>query len=229
MTVADSSTKPTRVRVHNPDRPGLGKYTPQEKEVQRIAAHCIPQERKAYTLKYYEYTAPFHYPNCNCEVGREGTGTGAHPEGMELDIPPFSAITVEEQEPIVGVDVIGSPCTPPGTVLLFGEPLEWNLARPGVRFKINNLLGEHLYGWGDSPKFDTGNRHSGLVSAHFEIPDCSKITVTGYGQVDVHVSNPGTAPRSNKLERYEADTGEVWWNDPHFNLYAIRVAVRVPA
>jgi len=221
-----SREKPIRTRVHNPERPGLGQMTEKERQIARLVEEGVEQKRRVYTLKHYEYVAPFQYPNCRCEVGREGTGTGAHPEGMEMDIPPFAALTIEEEEPIVSVDVIGSPCIPPGTVLLFGEPLEWNLARPGVRYKVNNLWGEHLYGWGDSHKHDTGNRHSGLVSAHFEIPDCGKITILGYGQLDVHVSMPGKGIKAD-LEVLATGTGEEWWNDPHFNLYAVRVGVRV--
>ena len=217
---------PARTRIHNPERPALGEMTEKERQIQRLAREGTPQQRRAYTLRHFEYAAPFQYANCRCEIGREGTGTGAHPEGMEMDIPPFSALTIEEEEPIIGVDVLGSPCIPPGTILLYGEPLEWNLARPGVRYKVNNLWGEHLYGWGDSHKFDTGNRHSGMVSAHFEIPDCSKITIMGYGQLDVHVSTPGQGV-DLAMETVNQETGERWWNDAHFNLYAVRVAVRV--
>lgn len=216
---------PARVRVHNPNRPSLGQMTAKEREVQAIAKEGREQTRRVFSERRYEYVAPFRYPNCRCEVGREGTGTGPHPEGMEMDIPPFSALTIEEEEPIIAADVIGSPCIPPGTVLLFGEPLEWNLARPGVRFKVNNLWGEHLYGWGDSHKFDTGNRHSGLVSAHFEMPDCSKITIMGYGQLDPHISTSGKGITAAN-EVIKVETGEEWWNDPHFNIYAVRVTVR---
>jgi len=224
--VKPSKEKPVRARVHNPDRPGLGQYTGLEREIPRMAKEGIEQKRRVYTIRYYEYQAPFQYPNTRCELGREGTGTGPHPEGVEMDIPPFGAVTIEEEEPIIAVDVIGSPCIPPGTVLLYGEPLEWKLARPGVRYKVNNLWGEHLYGWGDSDKFDTGNRHSGMVSAHFEIPDSSKITVMGYGQLDVHVSMPGKGIGAAQ-EVIKAGTGEEWWNDAHFNIYMIRVGVRV--
>lgn len=220
-----SEKGPTRVLVHNPGRPALGQMTEKERDIQRQVKEGTRQVRRAYSLRHYEYVAPFQYPNCRCETGRDGTGTGAHPEGMEMDVPPFAALTVEEEEPIISVDVIGTPCIPPGTVLLFGEPLEWNLARPGVRYKVNNLWGEHLYGWGDSHKFDTGNRHSGMVSAHFELPDCSKITVMGYGQLDVHVSTPGKGITAER-EVITVDTGEEWWNDAHFNLYAVRVGVR---
>jgi len=217
---------PTRTRIHNPERPVLGQMTPQERDVQRIARDGVEQTRRVYTLRHYEYKAPFNYPNCRMEIGREGTGTGPHPEGVEMDIPPFSALTVDEQEPIIAVDVIGSPCIPPGTVLLYGEPHTWDLARPGVRYKVNNLWGEHLYGWGKSVEFDTGNRHSGMVSAHFEIPDCSKITIMAYGQLDVHVSMPGKGPAPAN-EQLTTGTGEEWWNDAHFNIYAVRIAVRI--
>ena len=216
-----SKDTPTRVRVRNPERV-TGQMTPLERDIQRIAKEGIAQQRCVYTVRHYEYEAPFQYPNVNCELGREGTGTGPHPDGMELDIPPFGAVTVEEQEPIIGVTVIGSPCIPPGTVLLFGEPLEWKFARTGIRYKRTELWGEHLYGWGASDAFDEGNRHSGLVSAHFDIPDCSKVTVMGYGQLDVHISMPGTGP-NHALENWQN-----WWNDAHFNLRNIRVTVRVP-
>lgn len=215
-----SKGKPTRVRVRNPERV-TGQMTELEREIQRIAKENTPQKRLMYSVRHYEYEAPFHYPNVHCELGREGTGTGPHPEGMELDIPPFGAVTVEEEEPIIGVSVIGSPCTPPGTVLLFGEPLGWKYARTGVKFKRTDLWGEHLYGWGDSDRFDEGNRHAGLASAHFDIPDCRKVTIMGYGQLDVHVSTPGQAPNV-PVERRED-----WWNDAHFNLRTIRITVRI--
>ena len=221
-----SKEKPIRALVRNPERVETGKMTDLERNIQRIAREGIQQKKRVYSVKHYEYEAPFQYPNTRCELGREGTGPGPHPEGVELDIPPFGAVTVEEEEPIIGVDVIGSPCIPPGTVLLFGEPLEHKYARTGIRYKVNNLWGEHLYGWGDSIRFDEGNRHSGLVSAHFEIPDCSKVTVTGYGQLDIHVSPAGKGIR-HAQEMIKTGTGEDWWNDAHFNILAIRVTVRV--
>ena len=219
-----SKEEPARVRVRNPDRV-TGKMTDLERNIQRMAREGVPQTRRTYSQKHYEYEAPFNYPNVNCEIGRKGVGTGPHPEGIELDVPPFGAVTVEEEEPIIAADVIGSPCIPPGTVLLFGEPLEWKYARTGIRYKVKNLWGEHLYGWGASERFDEGNRHSGLVSAHFEIPDCSKITVTGYGQLDVTITLPEISPST--LEAVQTVHGEDWWNDAHFNILAIRVTVRV--
>ena len=215
-----SKDKPSRVLVRNPQRL-TGQMTDLERDIQRIAREGIAQQRLVYAVRNYEYEAPFNYPNVNCELGRQGTGTGPHPEGMELDIPPFGAITIAEQEPIIGVTVIGSPCIPPGTVLLFGEPIEWRFARTGVRFKQTNLWGEHIYGWGASDRFDEGNRHCGLASAHFDIPDCRKVTIMGYGQLDVHVSMPGTAPNV-PLEKH----GD-WWNDAHFNVRNVRITVRL--
>jgi len=214
-----SKAKPTRVAVRNPARV-TGQMTDPEREIMRIAEQGTPQQRVVYSVCHYEYEAPFNYPNVNCELGREGTGTRPHPEGMELDIPPFGAVTVEEGEPIIGVTVIGSPCIPPGTVLLFGEPIEWKYARTGVRFKQTNLWGEHIFGWGDSDRFDEGNRHAGLCSAHFDIPDCRKVTVMGYGQLDLHVGPAGQAPAG------EIETLGEWWNDAHFNLRTVRVTVR---
>ena len=223
LPLKPSKGAPTRVRVRNPERV-TGKMTELERDIQRIAREDIPQKRIVYSVRHYEYEAPFNYPNVRCELGREGTGTGPHPEGMELDIPPFGAVTVEEEEAIIGVSVIGSPCIPPGTVLLFGEPLDWKYARTGVKFKRTDLWGEHIYGWGASDRFDEGNRHAGLASAHFDIPDCRKVTVMGYGQLDVHVSPPGQAPNA-PTERLQGE--EDWWNDAHFNLRTIRIAVRV--
>jgi hypothetical protein len=227
--VKPSKESPSRARVRNPERV-TGQMTGIEQDIRRIAREGIQQERRVYTEQRYEYQAPFNYPNTRCELGREGTGTGAHADGMELDIPPFGAVTVEEEDPIIAVDVIGSPCIPPATVLLNGEPLEWKYPRTGVRYKVNNLWGEHLYGWGASDRFDEGNRHSGLVSAHFEIPDCKKITVMGYGQLDVHVSFPGKSPTHATHAQEVLPVGdEMWWNDAHFNIHTIRVTVRVEA
>jgi len=214
-----SDGKPTRVRVLNPHREGEA-LTEKELEAQTMASEGIEQHRLVYSVRHYEYEAPFNYPNVNCEYGREGTGTGPHPDGVELDVPPFGAVTVEEQEPIIGVTVIGSPCTPPGTVYVWGEPVEWKYGRTGVKFKRTDLWGEHLYGWQAGTPLDEGNRHAGLCSAHFDIPDCSKVTIMGAGQLDV-VVGPGDGPQV-PLENLNG-----WWNDAHFNLRVVRVTVRV--
>ena len=166
----------------------------------------------------------------SCELGREGTGTGPHPDGMELDIPPFGAVTVEESDPIIGVTVIGSPCIPPGTLLVYGEPLEWKYGRSGVKYKKTDLWGEHLYRWGATPEFEEGNRHAGLCSAHFDLPDCSKVTIMGYGQLDVHQSMLRQQPgRGQQWEELYEHPSEDWWNDAHFNVRTVRITVRVMA
>ena len=221
--------KPTRALIRNPERTTPGELTAKENEIPKIAAEGKPQTRVVYSARHYEYEAPFLYDNVNCELGRYGTGTGPHPDGMELDIPPFGAVTIEETEPIIGVTVIGSPCIPPGTILVWGEPLEWKYGRSGVKFKRDNIWGEHLYRWGANPEFEEGNRHAGLAGTHFEIPDCSKITIMGYGQLDVHVSPPEWTPGkgAQNLETYSRGS-ENWWNDAHFNIRTVRIAVRVP-
>ena len=225
------SGAPTRTLVRNPERKEAGVLTEAENKIRTIAAAGTPQERIVYTTLHYEYEAPFHYENVNCELGREGTGTGPHPDGMELDIPPFGAITVEEAEPIIGVTVIGGPCIPPGTVLVYGEPYEWSYGRSGVKFKRDGIWGEHLYKWGAHPEFEEGNRHAGLASVHFELPDCRKVTIMGYGQLDVHVSPPECTPgKGNQdLEQLPHPAGtEDWWNDAHYNVRAVRITVRKP-
>lgn len=225
-----SKEKPSRVVVRNPERTKPGQLTEKETEIQKIAAEKTPQKRIVYATRHYEYEAPFHYENVNCELGREGTGTGPHPDGMELDIPPFGAITIEEDEPIIGVTVIGSPCIPPGTILVYGEPYEWKYGRSGVKFKQDGIWGEHLYRWGAMPEFEEGNRHAGLASVHFELPDCRKVTIMGYGQLDVSVSAKEWTPGKGKqtLETRDLPT-EDWWNDAHYNVRIVRISVRVPA
>lgn len=215
-----SKDAPTRVQVRNPHRrPGEG-MTEAETRAREMGKAGTPQERIVYSRRHYEYTSPFNYPNVNCEIGREGTGTGPHPDGMELDIPPFGAITIAEDEPIIGVTVIGSPCTPPGTIWVFGEPVEYQYARSGVKFKRPNLWGEHLYGWEPGTPFDEGNRHAGLCSAHFDIPDCTKVTIMGAGQLDVIIGS------NEHLDNPLEELGE-WWNDAHFNIRTIRITVRI--
>ena len=48
----------------------------------------------------------------------------------------------------------------------------------------------------------------------------------GYGQLAPHISMPGKGVKTAN-EFVAAGTGEEWWMDPHFNLYATRVTVRV--
>ncbi len=222
LRIKSSREYPSRVRVHNPERKEGEGLTELERQAQIMGVEGTAQERIAYSVGYYEYEAPFNYPNVRVDYGREGTGTGPHPDGVELDIPPFGAITIEEEEPIIAVAVIGSPCTPPGTIYVWGEPVEWKYGRTGVKFKQTNLWGEHLYQWTPNSAFDEGSRHAGLCSAYFEIPDCSKVTIMGAGQLDVTVG-PGEGP-DVPLENREG-----WWNDAHFNIRTVRITVRLPA
>ena len=215
---------PTRARVHNPERvdgKDLDGLTTIERERVQMAKDNTPQKRLSYSIKRYEYDAPFNYPNVNCELGRVKAGTGAHPDGMELDIPPFGAVTIEEDEPIIAVTVIGSPCIEPGTVLLFGEPLEYKDGRTGVRYKVKDLYGEHLYGWGANERFNEGHRNCGLTTAQFEIPACRKVTIMGYSQLDLQISYPGHGP-AGALGYQDG-----WGNDAHYNIRTVRVMTRV--
>jgi hypothetical protein len=107
-------------------------------------------------FRVYEYVFPFNYENVN--VVRKYTGGETH--GMEMNTvnsyspqPDHQAadfIELNENDPIVYVEVIGSACTPPGYVQLNAEPIE-EFRREDeivgvmpVRFRINNLWGMHL-------------------------------------------------------------------------------------
>jgi len=85
-----------------------------------------PQEVIEYMAVVREYWAPFNYENFCVELGRTDPYVGAeyNTDGVELDVPPLGAITLVEDDPIIGVDVIGSACVPPGYVQLFAEPVE---------------------------------------------------------------------------------------------------------
>ena len=62
-------------------------------------------------------------PALRLELGRPDTGVEFNPDGAELDIYPYGAITIEETEPIVAVTVIGSGCSSPSYVIIEAEPL----------------------------------------------------------------------------------------------------------
>jgi len=163
-----------------------GKITKEEREVVRIHAEDVKQERKTFRTKTYEYEAPFNYPNVKVELGRPDTGCEFNTDGVELDVPPYGAITIVEDEPTIAVDVIGSACVPPGYVYLIGEPLEWKYPRTGVKMKVGDLWGSHiifdLWKLGVYEEY----REAGLSSAHFDIPDCKKVTLMGGSQLDPH-------------------------------------------
>ena len=124
-----------------------------------------PQKRQRLELDTYEYSMPFNYENIT--VARRYVRTTEF-HGVELNpvnsvgkppkecLPP-DGITIAEEEPIVGVAVIGSACVPPAFVQVEAEVLDdftGHVAGYGAdvypdgveapRFRINNLWGMHL-------------------------------------------------------------------------------------
>ncbi|MBU7005082.1 MAG: hypothetical protein HXS50_05910 [Theionarchaea archaeon] len=161
----------------NPDRV-LGGFTEDERVVMRTLKEGRQQEREASIVKTYTYRAPFNYPNVVVELGREGTGCEYNTDGVELDIPPYGAITISEDEPIVAVSVIGSGCSYHGYVMIEAEPLVWEYPRTAVRMKALDLYGMHVRGdvWGSvSERWND----AGLSCARFEIPESRKVIVMG--------------------------------------------------
>lgn len=175
-----------RARIKNPWRAEHPReMTELEQEVERMAETGEAQTRSAYTPVVYEYWAPFNYPNICVELGRTDPYVGAefNTDGVELDVPPYGAITVVEQEPIAGVTVIGSACVPPGFMLLFVEPLEWKYPRSGVKFRIDGLWGEHMRIEPWRKGIDDGYRDAGMSCAVFEIPESKKFTLMAGSQM----------------------------------------------
>jgi len=172
-----------------------GEFSELELEVTRIHESGEPQVRDQFVPVTYEYYAPFNYPNFCVELGRsEPPGAEYNMDGVEIDIPPYGAITFVEDEPIVGVDVMGSACIPPGFVILVGEPLEWKYARTGIKMRIDNLWGTHIYGPIWFAGIDEGWREAGLSSARFITPACKKITIMAGSQQLVGQPQPGDEP-----------------------------------
>jgi len=212
-----------RALLKNPERVP-GKYTEKELELVKIAKGYVSYEelrkkpmqtREVLTTKTYQYWSPFNYPNIKVDLGRrlevDGNKTGAefNTDGTELDIPPYGAITIEEDEPIVAVTIIGSACVSPGYVILEAEPMEWKYPRTGIKMLAQNLWGVHVvYGGVWSKGVDESQYHNfpGLSSAHFEIPESRKVTIKG-GSRAVH----GAAGSSG---------------DAHYCFRIIRVIVR---
>jgi len=175
-----------RALMRNPNRALGGELTDEEKKAspQRIYEERIKQEKETFQKKTYQYWAPFSYPNIKVELGRPGTGCEFNMDGVELDVPPYGAITIVEDEAIVGVEVIGSACVPPGYIILHGEPMEWKYPRTGVKMKAENLWGLHLNVTPWSKGVDEGFRSAGLSSPYFTTPECKKITLMGGSQTD---------------------------------------------
>lgn len=163
---------------HNPKREP-GKCTPEELEVTNLASSGTPQEREVSTTKTYTYWAPFNYANVKVDLGRPGTGVEFNTDGAEIDIYPYGAITIEEDEPIVAVTVIGSGCSNQAYVVLEAEPLVWKFPRTGVRMRKSDLWGMHVRGdaWGKGIVEDWND--AGLSSSRFDIPESRKVIIGG--------------------------------------------------
>jgi len=189
----------TRALFRNPERDysiadPWKRLTEAEREVERLAENRTPQVREAYAPVVYQYWAPFNYLNIKVELGRgepDGlatkpyTGAEFNPDGVELDFPPYGAITVVEGEPIVAVTVIGSACVPPGYILLQAEPLVWKYPRTGVKMRVDDLWGQHLRAEPWDKGMDESWRDAGLSSAHFELPECKKVTIMAGSRNDI--------------------------------------------
>lgn len=106
-----------------PVRPGreAGKIEDDASGAVRIAQAGERQTVTVYQSEPREYRAPFNHDNFSVELGPKGE---SNTDGVELDVPPLDAITVVEDELIIGLTVIGSACTPPGTGALEAEPCE---------------------------------------------------------------------------------------------------------
>lgn len=203
-----------RALVKNPWRQEHpGQFSEAEQEVVRLAESGTLQEREAYTTITYEYMAPFNYPNFCVELGRTDPYVGAefNEDGVELDVPPYGAITFEEQEPIVRVTVIGSACCPPGFILLQAEPMEWKYPRSGVKMRIDNLWGEHLRIEPWQKGLDEGYRDAGMSCAIFELPQSKKVTIMAGSQMNI-----------DQLDI------ENMRHDAHYDIRIIRVTVKRP-
>lgn len=177
-----------RARIKNPWREGHPtEFSKIETEVERLAESGEAQKKGVYMPVVYEYWAPFNYPNISVELGRVDPYVGAefNTDGVELDVPPYGAITITEEEPITGITVIGSACCPPGFVILHAEPLEWKYPRSGVKMKIDGLWGEHMRIEPWSKGIDDGYRDAGMSCAVFEIPEARKVTIMTGSQMDI--------------------------------------------
>ena len=184
---------------HNPKRVP-GQHTDEELEVTRLAENQTPQTREVWKTKTYAYWAPFSYPNIQVVLGRDGTGVEFNKDGAELDIYPYGSITVEEDEPIVSVTVIGSGCSNQSHVILEAEPLDWKYPRTAVRMRRDNLWGMHVRGDAWKAGITEDWNDAGLSSARFDIPESRRVIVGGSSQ----------------------------GGDPHYCIRTIRIEVKEP-
>lgn len=172
---------------YNIDLKGFARVTELEHEVDILHKNQTPQNVVEYMPVVREYWAPFNYPNFCVELGRTDPYVGAefNMDGVELDVPPYGAITFIEDDLITGVDVIGSACVPPGYVQLFAEPVEWKYPRTGLKMKVDNLWGEHLRGNLFAAGIDEGWRTAGLSCASFHLPESTKVTLMAGSSHDI--------------------------------------------
>jgi len=177
-----------RAKVKNPWRDKHpAQFTDKEKEVILLAQSGKQQTVETYVPLVKEYWAPFNYPNIQVELGRTQPYVGAefNHDGVELDVPPYGAITITEDESIVGVTVIGSACVPPGFVILHAEPVEWKYPRSGVKMRIDGLWGSHIRIDQWLKGVDEGYKEAGMSCAVFEIPESRKVTIYAGSQMDI--------------------------------------------
>ena len=182
----------------NPERGPDGKITEKEREVRNLVESKASQTRDVLRVKTYAYWAPFNHKNVTVDLGRPGTGVEFNSDGAELDVYPYGAIEIVEDEPIVAVTVIGSGCSANGYVILEAEPLEWKFPRTAVRMRANNLHGVHVRGdaWMAGIREDWND--AGMNSARFDIPASRRVFVGGGsgGWAGVRWRVGGTCPES---------------------------------
>ena len=157
-----------------------------------------PRERKALNLTTYEYEFPFNYPNVVVDrvwVGGERHGIELFPikttDGSTATTQlPADWIVIEEDEPMVRVAVIGSACTPPGSILVECDTIDSfrhdgeNERAVSARFRVDNLWGMHLRA---DLLQQGGSYHAlpvaGMSCAVLEIPPSHRVRVSGMGAI----------------------------------------------
>ena len=157
-----------------------------------------PRERKALNLTTYEYEFPFNYPNVVVDrvwVGGERHGIELFPikttDGSTATTQlPADWIVIEEDEPMVRVVVIGSACTPPGSILVECDTIDSfrhdgeNERAVSARFRVDNLWGMHLRA---DLLQQGGSYHAlpvaGMSCAVLEIPPSNRVRVSGMGAI----------------------------------------------
>ena len=156
------------------------------------------RDKEELHFRTYQYALPFNYPNV--EVDRVWIGGEKH--GMELfpikptdgssatTNTPGDGIIIREDDPIVQVVVIGSACTPPGTLLLEAKTIDGE-AHEGenpdalpVRYRLDNLWGMHLR----VDLINAGGTYknlpvSGMSSGTFDIPPSREVRVMSAGAI----------------------------------------------